>query len=219
MTKHRNQNQSNKQSQPIPSENKTSEEDREKIGALSKELEIRNQRDEEIKENLIDLGSLTNTPKDDILDHYAMAIIEKLEPARKEFFMEVSSNVLNCRPWQLILGAVSIAVERAELTSVIIDPAWEAVPNDMTKTCPECRNKFEPTRISQIFCSNECGAAKDKAIVRKKVEEAERVRVIEEEEKVRKQEYIDRRERQIEEEKELAATAISEESINADNTD
>lgn len=59
--------------------------------------------------------------------------------------------------WQLIGGILFEAYNNGYLSAYTLDPAWKDGFRPNETICKHCKKVFQPVRIGQIYCSNDCG--------------------------------------------------------------
>ena len=92
------------------------------------------------------------------LEDAANLLLSMLQPALKNFSMELADITLKIPRWQLLLGSLVSQHECGTLTAPSIDPSWRQVEAIIGKSiCGECQKEFTPKRIQQKYCSQECG--------------------------------------------------------------
>jgi len=131
------------------------------------EVEIQNLRNqiEEFKRRLEEKNK-TDVKYADGLDSAAEMLIMVLDPPLQKWIAEVSEHVLHLPMWQLIAGHLRLAYDRGEITGPAFDPSWENIQlnRDLKEkgkpVCPNCLETFEPMKLKQIYCCNNCSAGK-----------------------------------------------------------
>jgi len=59
--------------------------------------------------------------------------------------------------WQLVGGILFEAYNNGYLSAYTLDPAWKDGFKPEESVCKFCGEKFQPVRIGQLFCDNDCG--------------------------------------------------------------
>jgi Zn finger protein HypA/HybF involved in hydrogenase expression len=92
------------------------------------------------------------------MEQAATLLINQLPQNIRDFALEVSDIVLKIPRWQFVSGCMLARYEEGMLQAPSLEPGWvHDTMIEVRSVCEMCGETFEPKRLKQRFCSNECG--------------------------------------------------------------
>jgi len=94
------------------------------------------------------------------LEIAATLILDQLPKQLRDLAIELADLQYHCPRWHLVAGSIMRLSEEGRLASYSTDPGWSTDRLEREPTIcayKPCSKSFEPTRLGQIYCSNECG--------------------------------------------------------------
>lgn len=93
------------------------------------------------------------------LEHAATLIIEQLTPDRRNLAIEMADLQYHIPRWHIVAGCINRLIEEGRLADYVVDPGWSVLRNEPEASSCEyagCGKLFDPVRLGQRFCSEQC---------------------------------------------------------------
>ena len=89
-----------------------------------------------------------NKASKDLLDQLPDGVGKLVESMAKERGIPI---------WHYVTGLLLEIHTEGRLSAITIDPSWKQGFRQKELTCAQCKKKFKPLRLNQVYCTNKCG--------------------------------------------------------------
>lgn len=89
-----------------------------------------------------------NKASKDLLDQLPDGVGKLIESMSKERGIPI---------WHYVTGLLLEIHTEGRLSAITIDPSWKQGFRQKELTCKQCKKKFPPQRLNQVYCTNRCG--------------------------------------------------------------